>query len=87
MFAFPAPAADRCLLIMNVNPDLGAMADAFRPEAVGTAIISDALVSFGPEPQVIQAGGYRGFADLDGPRSVCTATASWCRWTGAAIPR
>jgi hypothetical protein len=122
VFAFSAAGGYRTVLIMNVNPDFGAMADAFHPQAVyrvnvdtdgdhradvafsvvfsepadgvqsctvyratgdaaraqeatGEAIISDAPVSLGPEPQVVRAGPYRGFAgrrsdpffaDLDG---------------------
>ncbi len=34
VFAFAAPAGDRCVLIMNVNPDFGGQADAFHPDAV-----------------------------------------------------
>ena len=122
VFVFPAPAADRTVLVMDVNPDFGGFADAFHPGAVyrlnvdtdaddqadvafsvvfsepvdgaqtftlyratgdqartqaaaGEALVADAPVSFGPQPQVVQAGGYRGFAgrrsdpffaDLDG---------------------
>ena len=53
-----------------------ATGDAARAqEATSEAIISDASVSLGPEPQVVRAGPYRGFAgrrsdpffaDLDG---------------------
>jgi hypothetical protein len=35
---------------------------ARAPEAAGEAIITGAPVSFGPEPQVVRAGPYRGFA-------------------------
>lgn len=34
VFAFAAPAGDRCVLIMNVNPDFGGPAHAFHPDAV-----------------------------------------------------
>lgn len=34
VFAFAAPAGDRSVLIMNVNPDFGGHADAFHPDAV-----------------------------------------------------
>jgi Domain of unknown function (DUF4331) len=35
---------------------------ARAPEAAGEGIITGAPVSFGPEPQVVQSGPYRGFA-------------------------
>ncbi|MGH3090158.1 MAG: DUF4331 family protein [Rubrobacteraceae bacterium] len=34
VFAFAAPGDDRCVLIMDANPDFGAQADAFHPDAV-----------------------------------------------------
>ncbi len=34
VFAFMSPTRDRCVLIMNVNPDFGGQADAFHPDAV-----------------------------------------------------
>jgi hypothetical protein len=34
VFAFAAPDGDRCVLIMNVNPDFGGQGAAFHPKAV-----------------------------------------------------
>lgn len=34
LFAFTTSTGDRCILIMNANPDFGGQADAFHPDAV-----------------------------------------------------
>jgi hypothetical protein len=111
VFSFAAPEGDRCVLIMDANPDFGAQGDAFHPDAVyrinvdtdgdhradlafsfvfspprdgaqtvtvyratggqaraqeaaGEQLIVDAPVSFGAEPQVVEAGPYRFFAGV-----------------------
>jgi len=46
----------------TVNVFVAKGADSRSPEAVGTKIISDAEVSFGPKPNIVKAGNYTFFA-------------------------
>jgi hypothetical protein len=41
VYVFPAPAADRTVLVMNVNPDFGGFADAFHPIGPHTNLLWD----------------------------------------------
>src|SRR5271167_1255174 len=46
----------------TVNVFVAKGSDSRSPEAVGTKIISDAEVSFGPKPNIVKAGNYTFFA-------------------------
>jgi hypothetical protein len=65
LYAFQAPAdRSRTVIILNANPTvfMAKGEESRSPEAVGTKIITDAEVSFGPKPNIVKAGSITFFA-------------------------